>query len=145
MSKPENSSLFCLFCYKSINYSNENSEFAENVNRFVKLLNRFAGQDTYSFFDHFDNEKFLGCCHKCEDGMDVFCEIYQQFEVLKLKLDYMLDKMVEKINYANKVPARWIHVNKVLEESFPNDLGKKVESQKRIRKLRQNVIEAGKH
>ncbi len=64
--------------------------------------------------------------------------------MIEFKLESVLDKLVEKINYANRVPARWIHVNGVLEETFPNDLDNKAECQNRIRKFRQNVIEASK-
>lgn len=137
---------FCLFCYKTITISTRTGKNQESVNKFVKTLNRLTRHPELNIFrETVVTKKLLESCSKCNSAIKDICEIYNQLNILQFKLDFKLDNLAEKINYANKVPTRWIHVNSVLEETFPNDLEKKTESQNKIRKFRQSIIEAGKY
>ncbi len=139
-------SRFCLFCYKTVVPSTKNPNSSFNINMFDKLLNRFSNQQKVNpLIDLLNTRELLECCDKCENIVNEFCSSFTQLKVLEFKLDYMLAKLVETIDYANKVPARWIHVNKVLEETLQNDMDKKAENQIRVRKFRQNIIKVGKY
>lgn len=140
------SSSFCLLCYRPIQFSNQTAKTLDNVYKFVKTVTRFTGQkQNDAFFDLLNDKELIDCCNKCKDSMETFSKSFHLLKVLELKLEFMLDKITGKVHHANRVPARWIHVNSVLEEIFLSDFDKKGESQKRIRNFRQTLIEAGKH
>lgn len=146
MSTLQKPSSFCVFCYKLVDNSLSSVKTTENVEKFFNVVNRFASRkDQRTLYNDLSISKLVDCCYNCEKIVKEFCANYNNLKLLELKLDFILDKLVEKINYANNVPARWMHVNQVLEEAFPNGLDQKAESQRRIRAFRQNVIEAGKN
>lgn len=144
-------SRFCLFCYKSIELS-ENNESSKIVQAFTNLLNRYARNhkakilivqdDLSEKLKVFDN--LLNCCLECQNIIEEFCLKYQQLKILEMELDWKLVMLVSEINHANKVPTRWKHVKKVLEFAFQNDLDKRTGSENTVRKLRQCVVNAGK-
>lgn len=63
-------------------------------------------------------------------------------KLLELQLDLKLDKLVGNLEEANRVPTRWIHLNKVLDETFSRDLVNRKRSQNVIREMRQNIVKA---
>ncbi len=135
-----NSSGFCLFCYKTIAVSKATVKNSENISKFVKIISRLhKSQETNRLCTNFDTDNLLQCCKKCRGIIEDICEVYHHLKIFELTLDCKLDNLVEEINYANKVPTRWMHVNKVLEEAFQNDIFKKEDCQRKIRKFRQTI------
>lgn len=147
MSSIKTSSQFCLFCYKIFDDSTRTAVAAHDIKKFLTFLGRFSNcqnneQEILSG-SVCGISKFLNCCSSCKKIIKEYCEIYDKMKLLELQLDLKLNKLVEKINYANKVPTRWISLNKILEEFFQNDLGKQDDCQKFIRSFRQNIVKAG--
>lgn len=136
---------FCLICYKFLPNCEKSVQTASQIKELIKTVTRFArNRETDLFSNNFGVENLLEFCSKCKVIVKEFTEGYHNLVLLEFRLDFLLEKLVNKISYANKVPVRWINVGSVLEETFPNDFNKKVDSQNRIRKFRQNVLEAGK-
>lgn len=130
MSKYAISTRFCLLCYKSVSSPSNTAKTTYSINKFIKFVNRFTEQKTNdNLYGLLEDSKLVECCTTCNFIIESFCENYNQLKILELKLDFMLDCLVDKINYANKVPARWKHVNRLLEEFFLNDLEQKTETQ----------------
>ncbi len=141
------SSLFCLFCYRTFDHSVKTEESSKDVQKFVRFLNRFVkcrDIEQCTFPDNLQAiHTFLRYCNSCKKTIDKFCEIYHNLKLLELKLDLKLNRLVDKIDHANKIPTRWLSLNKILEEVFPNDKERQAECQNGIRSLRQNVVKAG--
>lgn len=75
--------------------------------------------------------------------MKIFFETFHLFKSLELKLNWKLDKLKEKISYANKVPSRWVNVRTALEKFHMNDPSKTLTSQSTIRQFRETIVKAG--
>ncbi len=147
MSVLKNPSRFCLFCYKSTESSVETNESSDKIKIFTKVLNRLQNAD-FRLIDNLpdkqlDINELLVSCSKCQRTIIEICETFHKIKTLELQLDWKFDKLKEKISYANKVPSRWVNVNKDLDELYQNDPSKKSATQSKIRELRRNVINAG--
>ncbi len=143
---------FCIFCYKNITCTEQITSDVERVNKFTKLLGRFVGYGASGVPDNPLAEQdvhgslstlLFKRCQNCEKITDQFCEHYHQLKLLELQLDLKLNKLKEILEHADKVPTRWIHLNKILEQTYPKDLLNKRLAQNAIRDLRQNVVKAG--
>lgn len=120
---------FCLFCYKKIESSVEIVESSKLTTKFINVVTQYAKRGKLKgnislggpLEILFTVGNLLESCKRCQILVKSFCEKYEQ--------------LMEKIQYANKVPARWIHVGRILE---------KVDGQNSIKKFRQNVVNTGK-
>ncbi len=98
MSYPLSRPMFCLFCYKNIASSSKTHTSSNNMNNFVKLLSRFSAQQELNpLIGPLNGNNLLECCNKCENVINSFCGTYTQLKILEMKLDCMLDQLVEKI------------------------------------------------
>lgn len=144
---------FCVFCYKNAENSNlETDEISASIKRFTKVRNGFTNftqiyQNVHKVDNRLlkkvsDNNKLLNHCSKCYSVIIKLCEIYHQMKT-ELQLDWKLGNLVRKINYANRVLARLVHIRNTLEDLFRNDHEKKATSQNVIWEFRENVVKAG--
>ncbi len=144
-------SSFCLFCYKTTDSSLETTERSEVIKMFVKNLTRFIEtREADSLLIRNDSleklcafQNLVTYCIRCRKSIEQFCEKYNQLKILELELDWMLNKLIGKLNHSNKVPSRWVQVIDTLEERFQNDTENKLAIRKSIRDFRQDVVKAG--
>ncbi len=145
MSFVQNLDLFCIFCYKAVNCTKQTTSSTDSLKKFMTLLSRFLGWSKTEklIAKNVEHKLLFKSCKDCSKIAHQFCEQYHQLMLLELQLDLKLDKLVRKLEHANKVPTRWMHLNKVLEKTFPNDLEMRKQSQNDIREFRQSVAKAG--
>jgi len=144
MSNFRRSPSFCFICYKTIEISNKTRKNLDNIEKFVKIVTQFAGTHVYPLCDLVDGRKLLECCRGCRNNIETFCNIYDQIKLQEMNLASIIDKIGEKIKYGDKLSTRCTYVSRLLENIFGDDLGKRVESQYRISKFRQCILEIGK-
>ncbi len=151
MSMLRTSTRFCLLCYKSTDSSVQTEVPSDSIKIFTKVLNRLT--KTYDtdkclyenkLLDKInDLDRLLVFCTKCQQTILEICKTFHTIKTLELKLDWKLDKLKDKISYANKVPSRWVNVSKTFDELCQNDTSKKLDTQNSIREFRKNVVNAG--
>lgn len=119
----EKSARFCVFCYRSGNHSTKTLAESKNLNLFIKLIERFNGQSDTKHKTEMQLDQLLqlslsnllGCCEGCLVTVNGFCDIYHQFKSLEMQLEWKIDRLVNTIKLANRVPSRISQVIKMLQ------------------------------
>lgn len=113
--------LHCLFCYKLVVHIVDDGDkikeiyFEDEDNKKAQICNRFYSQviirkdgirKGFSGEEEKLANKNCGVCDDCLHVIESHCKVYEEIELLKLRLGWQLDKFHKVIKYAGKVASR---------------------------------------
>ncbi|CAL8112078.1 unnamed protein product [Orchesella dallaii] len=95
--------MICTFCFKAVNYCSENeSKDRLLFKRFIDLVQRYFGKNFELKAGVLDE---LESCQDCDFLIKTFCDFYNELRGLELQLELKVQKMLEVVTAAEKVPS----------------------------------------
>lgn len=123
----------CLLCLKFGQFF-DNHDVFKRIQEFSRFLGRYSDQKIDLRFCVSWDANNLGCCSDCLALTNEFCRVYHQIKCMELQLEWNLERIVQIIRKAGRVPSRVKRFRHVVGDSDVVNM---------IKALRQTVVTTG--
>lgn len=124
----------CVFCctrIKSDKYDDEGIDSDEILKKFLKVTQTHFGINVTNTMEH---EEF-NFCLKCEQSLKAICQLYQELESIRLKMEWEFGALISKMEaVVGRTPSKvkWLRRNQPADDF------------QRMANFRDNFISKGK-
>lgn len=123
------SNQLCIYCYKPAAFTEDNElNKTENEHTIHKQFLKFLFRILNLYDSTFSKAQFTNCCSDCLGILKTFCDLYHQIKCIELKLNWQVDKLLNVIRWADRVPSRLKYFQTT------NNFGSKVKFRKDIKR-----------